>query len=189
MAPDRRSREAGFTLIEVLLALMIGALVVLLARQLVVAVADGSHTLLAARARLDRASNARRWLAATFLSLDMGTDSARGFAGRADRVDFTAWERTVDDWFERRYVTLGLDGSQLVATVLPGHPVVLMDSLDDVAWDYLLEPGAESRWVREWISAVSAPIAIRLRVTRKSAREQGAALPVDTLLFLIKERG
>jgi len=36
--------------------------------------------------------------------------------------------------------------------------------------------------VREWVSPVSAPVAVRMRVT-------GEGNEVDTLLFLIKERG
>jgi|SRR6266704_1761608 len=81
----------GFTLIEVLVALTIAAVVVLLAHQVFAAVAADGRALIVARATLDRQSNAGRWLAATFLSLDVGTDSAGGFDGRADRVDFAAW--------------------------------------------------------------------------------------------------
>src|SRR6266540_680632 len=84
----------GFTLVEVLVALTIAALVVLLAHQVFAAVAERGRTLVAARESLDRAANARRWLKATFLSLEVGTDSAGGFDGRADRIEFAAWERT-----------------------------------------------------------------------------------------------
>ena len=182
---DRR----GFTLIEVLVALAIGALVVLLAHQLFATVVNRGRTLLAARESLDRTMNARRWLAATFLSLDVGADSAGGFDGRADRVEFAAWLETVDGWFERCHIALGRDGDRLVATVSPGQGVALMDGVRAVAFDYLLEPGAEARWVREWISPVSAPIAVRLRVARTGCGMRDARCGVDTLLLLIKERG
>jgi prepilin-type N-terminal cleavage/methylation domain-containing protein len=180
----------GFTLIEMMVALTIGALVLLLAHQVFVAVAGDSRALMAARRRLDRAANAHRWLAATFLSLEVGTDSAAAFDGQPDRLDFVAWERTADDWFERRHIRLGRRGYLLVAAVTPGAPVALIDSVRDVAFDYLLEPGAESRWVREWISSVSAPIAVRLRVScrRRGKGEEGRVV-TDTMLFLIKERG
>ena len=182
---DRR----GFTLIEVLVALAIGALVVLLAHQVFATVVNRGRTLLAARESLDRTMNARRWLAATFLSLDVGTDSAGGFDGRVDRMAFAAWQRTADGWFERRRITLAREGDRLVAGVTPGAPVALMDDVDDVAFDYLLEPGAEARWVREWVSPVSAPIAVRLRVARTGCGMRDAGCGVDTLLLLIKERG
>ncbi len=179
----------GFTLIEVLVALTIAAVVVLLAHQVFAAVAADGRALIVARATLDRQSNAGRWLAATFLSLDVGTDSAGGFDGRADRVDFAAWERTADGWFERRRITLRMEDNRLVATVSPGDPLALIDSVGAVAFDYLLEPGLDARWVREWVSPVSAPVAIRLRVARGSGKREEGRVVTDTLLLLIKERG
>jgi len=47
--------------------------------------------------------------------------------------------------------------------------------------DYLLEPGASTTWVREWISSVSAPLAVRLRI--------GYAEHADTLLLFVGPRG
>ena len=175
-------RESGFTLIEGVVALTIGALVVLVAHQLFAAVAERGKALTSARAALDRAANTRRWLHAMFLSLDVGTEGATGFDGRPDHAAFSTWLLTPDGWFERRHVSLSLEGDRLTATVTPGTPIALMDSVSDLQLDYLLEPGADSRWVREWVSPVSAPVAVRLRIAR-------TGYVVDTLLFLIKERG
>jgi prepilin-type N-terminal cleavage/methylation domain-containing protein len=183
------SRPAGFTLVEVLVALTIGALVVLLAHQLFGAVADRGKTLTAARTALDHSANARRWLDATFLSLDVGTEGAGGFEGRPNHVAFTTCLLTPDGWFERRQVTLDAEQGRLRAMVSPGTPIALMDSVTDVQFDYLLEPGAESRWVREWVSPVSAPVAVRMRITKAGNGEREAGNVVDTLLYLIKERG
>jgi|SRR5437870_3174133 len=185
MVRDRR----GFTLVEVLVALTIGAVIVLLAHQLFAGVADRGRTLTLSRTALDRTANARRWLGATLLSLDVGTDGASGFEGRPDHAAFTAWLLTPDGWFERRVVSLAGQDDRLVATVTPGQAIALMDSIGDVAFDYLLEPGEESRWVREWVSPVSAPVAVRMRVTRARGRGEGGRVVTDTLLFLIKERG
>jgi prepilin-type N-terminal cleavage/methylation domain-containing protein len=179
----------GFTLIEVMVALTIGALVVLVANQLFAAVAERGRTLVAARTALDRAANARRWLAATFLSLDVGTDGAGGFDGRPDHAGFSTWLLTPDGWFERCQVTLGAEEGHVQATLTPGTPIALMDSVSDVQFDYLLEPGADSRWVGEWVSPVSAPVAVRMRLTKAGHGTRDSGLGVDTLLFLIKERG
>ena len=179
----------GFTLIEVVVALTIGAFVVLIAHQLFTAVADRGRTLIAARTALDRAVNARRWLAATFLSLDVGTDGASGFDGRPDHAAFSTWLLTPDGWFERRQVTLGAEDGHLRAGVTPGTAIALSDDVTDVQFDYLLEPGAESRWVREWVSPVSAPVAVRMRITKAGNGKRETGNVVDTLLFLIKERG
>ncbi len=179
----------GFTLIEVIVAVTIGALVVLVAYQLFAAVTERGRTLIAARRSLDRAVNARRWLAATFLSLDVGTDGAGGFDGRVDHATFSTWLLTADGWFERREVTLSAEERHLRAAVTPGTPIALMDSVTDLQLDYLLEPGAESRWVREWVSPVSAPVAVRVRIARAGCETRDAGCVVDTLLFVIKERG
>jgi len=185
----RGLKQRGFTLIELIVALTIGAVVVLLAHQLFAAVADRGKSLMAARTALDHTANARRWLDAAFLSLDVGTDGASGFEGRADHVLFTTWLLTPDGWFERRTVSLARQDEQLVATVTPGLAIALIDRIDDVGFDYLLEPGADSKWVREWMSPVSAPVAIRMRLTRERwVRDETPAI-VDTLLFLIKDRG
>jgi len=184
-----RTTQSGFTLVEVLVALTIAAVVVLLAHQLFAAVADRGKSLMAARTALDRAANARRWLDAAFLSLDVGTDGAGGFEGRLDQVAFTTWLLTPDGWFERRIVSLARQDNRLVATVTPGREIALSDSVADVAFDYLLEPGAESKWVREWVSPVSAPVAVRMRITQAGSGKRETGNVVDTLLFLIKERG
>jgi prepilin-type N-terminal cleavage/methylation domain-containing protein len=181
--------QGGFTLVELMVALTLAGLVVLTAHRLFAAAGDAGRTLRAARAALDRQSNARRWLAATFLSLDVGSDSAGSFEGRSDHVIFSAWELTPDGWFERRRVSLGQAGQHLVAQVLPGESVVLADSITSLDIDYLLEPGAESRWVREWVSPVSAPLAVRMRIAWAGCGNRGVGCAVDTLLFLIKERG
>jgi prepilin-type N-terminal cleavage/methylation domain-containing protein len=184
-----RTTQSGFTLIEVMVALTIGSLVVLVAHQLFAAVAERGRTLIVARTAHDRAVNARRWLAATFLSLDVGTDGASGFDGRPDHAAFSTWLLTPDGWFERRKVTISAEQRRLQAAITPGTPIALVDSVTDLQLDYLLEPGAESRWVREWVSPVSAPVAVRLRIARAGCETSDAGCVVDTLLFLIKERG
>jgi len=191
------SRPAGFTLVEVMVALTIGAVVVLLAHELFGAVAERGRRLTVVRTALDRSANARRWLDATFLSLDVGTDGAGGFDGRPDHAAFASWLLTPDGWFERRTVSLARNNDRLVASVAPGQPIALMDSVAELALDYLLEPGAESRWVREWVSPVSAPVAVRMRIEKAGCPKglpvgrgmRDARCMVDTLLFLIKERG
>lgn len=185
----RQSRRCtGFTLLEIIVALAIGALVALLAHAVFAAVSTEGRALAAARERLDREANARRWLAASWLSLEVDTAGAE-FDGRADRVAFTTWLRTADGWFERRRIILAAEGARLLAAVMPGQPLVLCDSVQEVAFDYLLALGAESRWVPVWASSASAPLAVRMRVRKVShpRRESGGA--IDTLLFLIKERG
>jgi len=170
---------AGFTLIEVMIALALSALVVLLAHRIFAGVVDGAQGLQAARTALDRDANAHRALTEMFGSLDIGTEGAGGFAGRPERVEFTTWQRVPTGWLERRRVVFGVEGGVLVAH--SDQSLALQDSVSRVNFDYLLEPGANAAWVREWISPVSAPVAVRVRIARIGA--------VDTLLFIVGSRG
>jgi prepilin-type N-terminal cleavage/methylation domain-containing protein len=171
--------RAGFTLIEVIVALTIAGLVIVAAHEVFRGVADGTKALASARESLDRTANARRWLKATFLSLDPP------FEGRTTRMSFTSWQPTPRGWFAPQPIVLSLDGDRFTA-VAGDEALDLGSGVRSVAFDYLLEPGAESKWVREWVSPVSAPLALRLRI---AGCGRGDARCVDTLLFPIKERG
>jgi prepilin-type N-terminal cleavage/methylation domain-containing protein len=183
MTNPRRS-FTGFTLVEVLAALAITGFVVLLAHRLLTATIDSARQLDQARLESDRQENGRRWLRAAFLSLEVGSD-AGGFAGLRDRVTFTAWLQQPGGWAARRRMSIVADGGHLWSTVSPGPALRIADSVTALAVDYLLEPGANAKWVREWLSPLSAPLAVRFRISRRLGRNEA----VDTLLLLIKERG
>lgn len=173
------TRRRGFTLIEVMVALAISGLVVLAAHRIFTGVADSAQAVAMARENLDRRANARRWLKSTFLSLEPP------FEGRADRVSFTSWQLTSGGWFEPGLTVLSREGTQFLGRNA-NEALQLTDGVSDVAFDYLLDPGANSKWVREWVSPVSAPLAVRVRIAGCARRD---AACVDTLLFLVKERG
>jgi prepilin-type N-terminal cleavage/methylation domain-containing protein len=186
-------RDRGFTLIEVIIALTLGAVVVLLAHGLFTGVADGATHLTEARQTLDRDANARRWLAAVFGSLDVGSDGG-GFAGEPSRVEFGTWQLTQQDWFSKRRIALTRSGTRLVAIVPLADTLVLSDNVTDLQFDYLLDvgsggqsdsapgaPGEHARFVREWLSPVSAPIVIRVRIAHTAT--------IDTLLLIVGPRG
>jgi hypothetical protein len=157
----------------------VGGLVIATANRIFAGVGDSSRTIADARERLDREANGRRWLKSAFLSLEPP------FEGRIDRMSFSSWQLTSGGWFEPRVLTVSRAGDQFVLEGA-GGALVLREGVTGVAFDYLLDPGADSRWVREWISPVSAPLAVRLRLAGCRRRD---AECVDTLLFLIRERG
>lgn len=171
--------QHGFTLIELMIALMIGSVVVLLAHQIFSSAGDGIRQLDSARQRLETEQLGNRWLESAMLSLETGGVGGQ-FEGHADRVRFSTWQLTPYGWFERQDVLLGVDGGKLVAH--EAHERLdIYDGVRSVNFDYLLEPGLDSRWVNDWVSPVSAPLAVRIRMERSAG--------TDTLLFLIKGRG
>ena len=179
-------RRSGFTLIEVLVALALAAVVVLLAHGVFAAVVDGAARVQAARTALDREANARRWLVQTFGSLTVG-QAAGGFDGEPTQVTFTTWLPTAERGFELAQLTVAVEGGRLEASLSSGGTIVLAHDVASAAFDYLLEPGANAHWVEQWVSPVSAPVAVRMRVTRVDAT--GVPSGSDTLLLLVGPRG
>jgi len=168
---------SGFTLIELVVALALGGLVVLLAHRLFSGVLDGVQRVTAARVSLDRTMNARRYLEEAFGSLAIGQAGDGPFTGRPEGVSFDTWQWVPEGWHARRHIELRVQNGDLAA-----DDVVLADSVAALACDYLLEPGEDTKWVREWISPLSAPLAVRLRIAHLGG-------VTDTLLLLIGPRG
>jgi len=194
----------GFTLIELMVALVLGGLVVLLAHRTFGVATELGGRVAARRQAHDRATNARRFLAAAFGSLEVGTVRNTGFRGLEDEVSFATWLVDESGAPVRRQMTVRLDRNaggatpvaaseaetaRLLAIVgpveggnAPRDTLVLAPEVTGLALDYLLDFGADAAWVREWRSPVSAPLAVRLRVG-------GASGAVDTLLCVIGPRG
>lgn len=179
--------RGGFTLLEVLVALALGALVVLLAHRVFTGVMDGARRVAEARAALDRWANARRLLTEIARSIDVGSHSD-GFDGRPDRAAFSTWTRVPQGWLERRRVQVGGERGALILTGSGPEPLVLADSVAQLDLDYLLDAGADAAWVRTWQSPVSAPLAIRMRVWYRG-RGNGEGGSVDTLVLVVGPRG
>jgi hypothetical protein len=168
-----------------MVALLIASTVVLLVHQIWATTLAASHRLRSARHLLDRSQGAHGFLAATFLSVEVG-GGAGAFEGHPESLRFDAWMQTPDGWFERRSLALSMKDGRLGALISPANSVVLADSVVAAHFDYLLEIGADARWVDEWISPVSAPFAVRLVIARATA---GGKAPTDTVVYLIKQRG
>ena len=180
-------RRKGFTLIEVLVALSLSALVLLLAHRVFTAVVDGAARVREARLTLDRTANARRWLTDAWGSLAVGQGSG-GFGGGPTQADFGAWLPTASRGFVSARVVLAVRDGRLVAALDGRDTVDLVDSANSVAFDYLMDPGVNARWVGTWLSPVTAPLAVRIRLTRGTPSRTPTER-MDTLLFLIGPRG
>ena len=176
-------RRHGFTLIEVMVALVVLSLVILLAVGIFAGVSHAAAEVGQGRRAFDREMNARRWLTRSLRSMEVGTPAAAAFLGDSVQMSYTSWAPVPDGWLERVPVRLAAERGALVA-YSGGTPMVLMDSVRTLTIDYLLTPGAMSKWVPGWWSPSQPPLAVRFRLSPLDARRKA-----DTLLFLIKERG
>jgi prepilin-type N-terminal cleavage/methylation domain-containing protein len=185
-APPVLGVRAGFTLVELLVAIAIGGLVVLTVHRLFGTSTDHARRLDAHRQGFERAANARRWLADAFGSLDVGQGEPGPFLGGSNGVEFSTWLLTGRGWHEAERVGLAVRDGRLIAR-LRGGEVVLADSVASAEFEYLVEYGESAPWLPGWRSVANAPLAVRIRLERASARAGGTT--VDTLLFVIGARG
>jgi len=198
MGSEMPRHASGFTLVELLVALLLTGLVVLLAHALLADVTDAARRTQEVVRQADREGNRRLWLVRTFAGVDVAGSAPLGFRGthgsregrEADQVAFRSWVR-IGERHELRVVRIGLtDEGRILAEVrLPPGPrdatpdlLVLGEGIVALALDYLLDYGAGAPWVAEWVSPVSAPVAVRWRVTRADGR-------ADTLLLHVGARG
>lgn len=198
MRSERWPNVSGFTLVELLVALFLTSLVVLLAHALIANVTDAARRAQEAVRAADRAGNRRLWLVRAFANVDVETAPPTGFrgttltadGGEADEVEFRSRIR-VGESRALRGVRLWLAADKRVLVELrpPSASVdlrpdtlVLAEGIVALGLDYLLEYGADAPWVRVWLSAVSAPVAVRWRATGMDGR-------TDTLLLNVGARG
>lgn len=173
-------RSAGFTLVEIMVALGIGGAVVLAAARLFGEVVDHARRLAETRQALDRDANGRRMLVAMVGSIDLTSQGTTEFRGEPSRVRFSSWSSGTYGWPRLTHTGIVVAAGGLVLGT-GFDTLVVVPGVDSVAMDYLLEAGARESWVRRWQSPTTPPLAIRVRMYRPAL--------VDTLLLVTGRRG
>jgi len=186
---DRASRRSGFTLVELMVALVISAMVLIGARLMVEALSDATHRTIAAAHEADRAANADQFLRTLFARLEIGTAADRPFGGNPSSVHFTTWCDNPGGWLERCEALVALeahgDTNCLVAHLTPRDPhgdigsrtIRVATGFASGALRYLNDPRAGGQWFVQWGDGIVAPLAI------------GVVLDGDTSIVRIGERG
>jgi len=173
--------QSGFTLIEVVFALVVSAIVILGARAMLDETGDDALRIAAQAQRVDRDANAERELRALVLHLELGAGESSQFAGDPGRASFSSWCDAPGGWQERCAVTLALvtraRGVALVAHTSVNGDIVVRDSVRSGALRYLTRVSGGGEWIRVWGAGITAPLAI------------GVILDTDTLIVPIGERG
>jgi len=176
----QRSRRRGFTLIEVVVALAISALVILSGRTLLENLGDAADRVDRAARDGDADANGERLLRGLVGQIDVGGRGAT-FSGDEQSAEFTSWCQSPRGWRERCRITLTIDagnGSPTLTTTLPGNDgVVLYRARHTLQLRYLVDPSAGGTWFIKWGDGLLAPRAI------------GVIADSDTLIIRVGEQG
>jgi prepilin-type N-terminal cleavage/methylation domain-containing protein len=178
-------RHSGFTLIEVLVALVVGAIVLLGAQRILATLSDQAHALTRHATDSDRDANGERMLRDLLGRLEIGSPGTIPFTGSPDTVRFSSWCEAAEGWLERCNVTLSFAprGDREVLRAQVGHaaPFDLVGGFSAGAFRYLESAAAGGQWFQRWGTGITAPLGIGVVVEQEHA--------VDTMLIRIGPRG
>lgn len=176
-----RMHRAGFTLVEVMVALLVSAVVLLGARMLLEQLSENASRTIAAAGKADADANGERMLRDLAGRLEVGTDGATQFSGEPNAARFGSWCDTPSGWLERCAVALvvrdGRDQSSIGVSFATGDTLTLLTRTVPIELRYLDDPRAGGRWFRSWGAGITAPLAFAVIA--------GA----DTMIVRIGERG
>jgi len=179
-------RSAGFTLVEVLVALILAGTVLAGAAAVVGQLSAEKERQERADAELDRKATFEGWLRAAMASLAPSDAPQRRFHGTPTGFSFRARLLTAAGWFEERPVSLGVSEGKLTLRFATTE-LQRADCVDELKVAYLGRLGERREWVTSWTAVVTVPLAVRLRfVVRPHC---GPAALRDSLLVLVRERG
>ena len=164
MRRNATAQRAGFTLVEVMVALLISAIVLLGARMLLEQLGENASRTVAAAARADADANGEQMLRDLAGRLEIGTDGSTQFSGESNAARFASWCDTPSGWEERCAVAIVVTQqetlSALVATFAPGDSITLLTRAEPIELRYLDDPRAGGRWFVSWGAGITAPLAI-----------------------------
>ena len=171
------SNRGGVALLEVLIALLIGAVVLLGARALVEGIADNAQHISRHARNSDRTANAIRIARATVGRLRL-VDPDPAFSGDRRTSSFASWCYIPRGWLEPCAARLAVEDSgaseRVTLSLSTGERVSVWRGTAELR--YLASAEAGGQWYPLWGSALVPPLAIGIVTDR------------DTILLPIGER-
>ena len=168
--------RSGFTLVELMVALTIGAGLLLAGRLLLEQVASAEQVIVADTTARDSTFLKARLLHSLVRNLEIGTDSVTTFAGNEHMAEFTSW--CVDSIANRTRCTVRLVIDTTVTVVTSTcRPAILQRTTQVGEFRYLSDARNGGSWYRTWGIGITAPMAI------------GVIVGADTTVLRIGDRG
>jgi prepilin-type N-terminal cleavage/methylation domain-containing protein len=167
-------RRSGFTIIELMVALALSAIVLLAGRALTEQVSEIGATIALNAAVADSVRARARSLRAFVRDIDLGSDSTN-FSGDSRTAKFVSSCTGSDIVRARCAVTLTID-SVVTVTDSSGSVVLLRDTAPGV-FRYLADAHDGGHWYRSWGPGALTPLAI------------GIVVRSDTTVLRIGDRG
>lgn len=157
----------GMTLLEVIVALSISAMVVLVARELIASVAQASTRVELGRRAAAWRGNGDLLVRRLLASVPLVADSAP-FAGSERVVSFRSSCLSPGGWTEPCSVMLATlrsdSGALLLSFSGSPEPVVLRSGFHHAAFRYLANASGGGRWTAHWTEPDELPLAVGILV-------------------------
>ena len=177
------ARRPGFTVLEVIVALTVGAMVLVGARVMLGAIADGGEAIRGQATANDRDANTERLLRTLLRQVETSAAGA-DFGGDRGTLAFSSWCAVPGGWQERCRVSVSvvetIGQSRLVATLSTGESFELLYGFSAAEWRYVGDAARGGTWFEVWGEGIALPVALGLLVRRDSV--------ADTLLFRVGAR-
>jgi len=145
----------GFTLIEVIVAVLLTSMVLMIASGFVGSLAAIADSAESAGPDAARQGNGHAILRELFATMDLGTRAGGTFVGTPDRARFSAW---IADPFA------GAVSVEVEVATRPDGIDVRAGDLEftvDIDGDTSVAYRAASSWRPEWVSGTTLPVAVR----------------------------
>ena len=171
--------RSGFTLIEVLVALIVSGMVVAAAAGFLSSLGDRAEAIDRAARQVDRQANADRLLQQVVANIDAGADSTPGLVGNEAAASVQTWCETTRGWLDRCTAQLRFerhDDGLVLRLQLRGADSAAIDirrGLTTGRLRYLMNAEASGTWTDSW-AKLGPPEAVAV------------ILDADTLLLPIR---
>lgn len=178
----------GFTLIEVMVAIVVGAVVMLGARALLDGLSLHSERVQSKTRHADASAGAEHVLRSAVGRASLASDSTDRFDGTVEEVRFGSWCDMAGGWQERCDVRLAVEregsdsGLSVVVHLGDFDRVEVAQHRYSASFRYLASAANGGQWLERWEQAIVPPLAVGL-ITRSTA-----ASPPDTMILRVAER-